>query len=78
MATPKCTQTHPEFARRSRLSTGPMIFTFCIAPRLVRLAALRRISTVSTVACTEAEARYLLGGLPLVFVSRCPAGEVAA
>lgn len=54
------------------------IFTFLIAPRPCRLAALRRVRTVSTVAHTEAEARFLLGGLPLVFVSRCPIGEVAA
>lgn len=56
----------------------PKFFTFLIAPRPCRLAALRRVRTVSTVAYTEAEARSLLGGLPLVFVSRCPAGEVAA
>lgn len=56
----------------------PKFFTFLIAPRPCRLAALRRVRTVSTVAHTEAEARSLLGGLPLVFISRCPAGEVAA
>lgn len=49
MAKPECTQTHPEFTSRSSLNAGPMLFTFCIAPRLARLAALRRIRTVSTV-----------------------------
>lgn len=78
MAKPKCTQTHPEFTSRSPLSAGPMLFTFCIAPRLVRLAALRRIRIVSTVAHTEAEARSLLDGLPLVFQSCRPALEVVA
>lgn len=56
----------------------PKFFTFLIAPRPCTLAALRRVRTVSTVAYTEAEARSLLGGLPLVFVSRCPTAEVAA
>lgn len=53
-------------------------FTFLIAPRLCRLAALRRVRTVSTVASTEAEARSRLGGLPLVFQSCRPVQEVAA
>ena len=53
-------------------------FTFLIAPRPCRLAELRRIRTVSTVAHTEAEARALLAGLPLVFVARRPALEVTA
>ncbi|MGY4028373.1 hypothetical protein ACW5WQ_20910 [Aeromonas rivuli] len=56
----------------------PKFFTFLIALRPCRLAALRRVRTVSTVAHTEAEARSLLGGLPLVFISRCPAAKVAA
>lgn len=53
-------------------------FTFLIAPRPCRLAELRRIRTVSTVAHTEAEARAHLAGLPLVFVARRPALEVTA
>lgn len=53
-------------------------YTFLIAPRSRRLATLRRLRTVSTVARTEAEARALLAGLPLVFLSRRPTGEVAA
>lgn len=53
-------------------------YTFLIAPRSCRLAALRRIRTISTTACTEAEARAHLAGLPLVFLSRRPSGEVAA
>ena len=53
-------------------------YTFLIDPRSYRLAALRRICTISTVAHTEAEARTHLPGLPLVFLSRRPTGEVAA
>lgn len=53
-------------------------YTFLIAPRSCRLAELRRYRTVSTVACTEAEARSHLAGLPLVFLSRRPTVEVAA
>lgn len=53
-------------------------YTFLIAPRSRRLATLRRIRTVSTTARTEAEARAHLSGLPLVFISRRPVGEVAA
>ena len=54
------------------------LFTFLIAPRPCRLADLRRIRTVTAVADTEAQARAALAGLPLVFVSRRPSGEVAA
>ncbi len=53
-------------------------FTFLIAPRPCRLAELRRIRTVSTVAHTEAEARAHLAGLPLVFLSRTPSKGAAA
>lgn len=53
-------------------------YTFLIAPRSCRLATLRRLRTVSTTACTEAEARAHLPGLPLVFISRRPVGEMAA
>lgn len=55
-----------------------MIFTFLIASSACRLADLRRIRTVTAVADTEAQARAALAGLPLVFVSRRPSGEVAA
>lgn len=54
------------------------IFTFLLAPRPCRVAELRQPQTVSTTARTEAEARAHLPGLPLVFLSRRPAGEVAA
>ncbi|WP_461603595.1 ash family protein [Aeromonas salmonicida] len=54
------------------------IFTFLLAPRSCRVAELRRPCTVSTTAFTEAEARTHLPGLPLVFLSRRPVGEVAA
>ncbi len=56
-----------------------MIYTFLIPhSRTCRLADLRRIRTVTAVADTEAQARAALAGLPLVFVSRRPSGEVAA
>jgi hypothetical protein len=54
------------------------IFTFLLAPRPCRVAELRQPQTVSTTARTEAEARAHLSGLPLVFISRRPVGEVAA
>ncbi|MFQ1647698.1 hypothetical protein ACK4A2_01280 [Aeromonas veronii] len=54
-----------------------MIFTFMIASSACRLADLRRIRTISTVADTEAQARIALAGLPLVFLSRTPSGRTA-
>ncbi|WP_323878653.1 ash family protein [Aeromonas hydrophila] len=54
------------------------IFTFLLAPRSCRVAELRRPRTVSTIACTEGEARAHLPGLPLVFLSQRPAMGVAA
>ncbi|MCQ4110486.1 ash family protein [Aeromonas sp. JL9] len=54
------------------------VFTFLIAPSACRLADLSRIRTISTAADTEAGARAALAGLPLVFVSRRPSGEVPA
>ncbi|WP_349922610.1 host cell division inhibitor Icd-like protein [Aeromonas veronii] len=53
-------------------------YTFLIAQRSCRLATLRRLRTVSTIAHSEAEARAHLPGLPLVFLSRRPSEEVAA
>lgn len=55
-----------------------MIYTFLIAPRVCRLADLRRIRTISAVANSEAQARSALAGLPLVFLSRTPSKGVAA
>ncbi|ABO90935.1 regulatory protein [Aeromonas salmonicida subsp. salmonicida] len=54
------------------------IFTFLIASNSCRLADLSRIRTISAMADTEVQARAALAGLPLVFVSRRPSGEVAA
>lgn len=54
------------------------IYTFLLAPRRCRVAELHRPRTVSTTACTEAEARAHLPGLPLVFLSRRPSEEVTA
>lgn len=72
VATP--TPLHPEFTQTHRL-----IFTFLIASvRTCRLAELRHIRTVSAVADTEAQARSVLVGLPLVFLSRTPCKGVAA
>ena len=53
-------------------------FTFLIASSACRLADMRRIRTISTVADTEAQARANLPGLPLVFLSRTPTGRAAA
>lgn len=54
------------------------VFTFLIASSACRLADMRRIRTISTVADTEAQARAALAGLPLVFLSRTPTGRAAA
>lgn len=79
MAKPKCTQTHPEFTSRSFSGAGSMMFTFAIAPRLARLAALSRCRIVRVAARTESQARASLAGLSaagepiglsLVFMSR--------
>jgi len=56
----------------------PKTFTFLVALHSARLADVQAARTVSTVAYSEAQARSLLGGLPLVFLSRCPAMEVLA
>uniref|UniRef100_A0A3L0W1R8 Host cell division inhibitor Icd-like protein n=2 Tax=Gammaproteobacteria TaxID=1236 RepID=A0A3L0W1R8_ECOLX len=72
--------SHIEAAIMATIPT-PVIskrFTFLIASSACRLADMRRIRTISTVADTEAQARAALAGLPLVFVSRRPSGEVAA
>lgn len=56
----------------------PKIFTFLLVAHGCRVVELHCIRTISTTACTEAEARAHLPGLPLVFLSRRPSGEVAA
>ncbi len=53
-------------------------FTFLIASSACRLADMRRIRTISTVADTEAQARAALAGLPLVFLSRTPSNKGVA
>ena len=53
-------------------------FTFVLAQGKQRIAAMRRIRFITVLAGTEQEARLLAGGPSLVFVSRCPAREVAA
>ena len=55
-----------------------MIYTFCITRSRGPIAALTAIRTVSVYAASEAQARTQLAGLPLVFLSRSPAKEVAA
>lgn len=83
VATP--TPSHPEFAPST--GSGRMLFTFCIAPRLARLAALRRCRVVRVTARSEVQARASLAslcaagepiGLSLVFVSRKPEGRLSA
>lgn len=61
-----------------RTRNHPMIFTFCITRSRGPIAALPAIRTISVYATNEAQARTRLAGLPLVFLSRCPAREVAA
>ena len=56
----------------------PMIYTFCVTRSRGPIAALPAIRTVSVYATNETEARTRLAGLPLVFLSRSPAREVAA
>lgn len=56
----------------------PKVFTFLITPSSCRLVELPSIRTITAVAENEAQARSLLAGLPLVFLSRTPAGRVAA
>ena len=56
----------------------PMIYTFLIATNRGRIADFQRIRTISAFAKSETEARQRLAGLPLVFMSRSPAQEVAA
>ena len=78
-----CLRRHCLAATRSAiasLSYGaiPMIYTFCITRSRGPIAALTAIRTVSVYATTESEARTRLAGLPLVFLSRSPAKEVAA
>ena len=78
-----CLARHCLAATRSAiasLSYGaiPMIYTFCITRSRGPIAALTAIRTVSVYATTESEARTRLAGLPLVFLSRSPATEVAA
>lgn len=58
--------------------TDSMIYTFCITRSRGPIAALTAIRTISVYATNETEARTRLAGLPLVFLSRSPAREVAA
>lgn len=78
-----CLARHCFAATRSAiasLSYGaiPMIYTFCITRSRGPIAALSAIRTISVYATNETEARTRLAGLPLVFLSRSPAREVAA
>ncbi len=58
--------------------TLQMIYTFLIATNRGRIADFQRIRTISAFANSETEARQRLSGLPLIFLSRSPAQEVAA
>ena len=58
--------------------TLQMIYTFLITANRGRIADIQRIRTISAFAKSETEARQRLSGLPLVFLSRSPAQEVAA
>ncbi|NCB59153.1 MAG: hypothetical protein EOM46_17060 [Gammaproteobacteria bacterium] len=58
--------------------TLQMIYTFLITANRGRIVDVQRIRTISAFAKSETEARQRLAGLPLIFVSRSPAQEVAA
>ncbi|MBZ6068544.1 hypothetical protein LA374_20390, partial [Aeromonas schubertii] len=53
----------------------PKTYTFLLAVRGCRVADLPHLQTLSTTAYSEAEARYGLHGLPLVFLSCRLAGK---
>ncbi|WP_368206184.1 hypothetical protein [Aeromonas sp. s5] len=53
----------------------PKTYTFLLAVRGCRVADLPHLQTLSTIAYSEAEARYGLHGLPLVFLSCRLAGK---
>ena len=68
----------PDPPCRIQTRNHPMIYTFCVTRSRGPIAALPAIRTVSVYATSEAQARTQLAGLPLVFLSRSPAREVAA
>ena len=63
----------PDPPCRIQTRNHPMIYTFCVTRSRGPIAALPAIRTVSVYATNEAQARTHLAGLPLVFLSRCPA-----
>ena len=69
---------YPIRLRSYRQKVIQMIYTFLITANRGRIADFQRIRTISAFAKSETEARQRLAGLPLVFLSRCPAREVAA
>lgn len=78
-----CLRQHCFAATRSAYVTYDvgiltMIYTFLITANRGRIADIQRIRTISAFAKSETEARQRLAGLPLIFVSRSPALEVAA
>ncbi len=78
-----CLRQHCRAATRSAYVTHDvgtliMIYTFLIATNRGRIADFQRIRTISAFANSETEARQRLSGLPLIFLSRSPAQEVAA
>ena len=78
-----CLARHCFAATRSAIVSmsyglSTMIYTFLITANRGRIADIQRIRTISAFAKSETEARQRLAGLPLIFVSRSPAQEVAA
>ena len=69
---------YPIRLRSYRQKVIQMIYTFLITANRGRIADIQRIRTISAFAKSETEARQRLSGLPLVFLSRSPAQEVAA
>lgn len=78
-----CLRRHCFAATRSAYVTHDvgilsMIYTFLITANRGRIAEIQRIRTISVSAASEQAARCALSGLPLVFVSRSPAGRMPA
>ena len=69
---------YPIRLRSYRQKVIQMIYTFLITANRGRIADIQRIRTISSFAKSEIEARQRLSGLPLVFLRRSPAQEVAA
>lgn len=77
---PRCTflvrccfeAANPPFVSKMNKGFHPMIYTFLIAPKGLKLSALNRARMVSCYASNLNQARAVFAGLSLTFVSRKP------